>query len=174
MVVRRFQDRVYGLALAMTGNATDAEEVSQDTFLGVFKGLPAFRGDASLGTWIYRVAANAALMIRRKKRRKPALSLEDARPEFAEDEAGHVRTPGAWVLTPDEAVLSGELKRLIETAITELSDKYRLVLLLKDVEGFTNEEAAETLGLTIPTVKARLHRARLIVRDELDHYFTNR
>ena len=170
-IVRRFQDRVYRLALGMTGNDTDAEEIAQETFLHVFKGLPAFRGDSSLSSWIYRVAANASLMVLRRQRRRPQLSLDDTRPEFTEDGTGHVQTPGAWVIEPDEAILSGELMSLVERSISELPEKYRLVLLLKDVEGLSNAEVAETLGLTLPTVKARLHRSRLIVRDELDHYF---
>ncbi|MBI5508334.1 MAG: sigma-70 family RNA polymerase sigma factor [Deltaproteobacteria bacterium] len=173
-IVRRYQDRVYRLGLGMTSQPAEAEEVVQDTFLSIFRGLASFRGDASLSSWIFRVAANASLMVLRRQRRKPHLSLEDTRPDYADDGGGRVRMPGAWVGEPDEMILSGELKGLIEAAITGLPEKYRLVLLLKDVEGLSNDEVAQTLGLTVPTVKARLHRSRLIVREQLDDYFNKR
>ncbi len=172
-LVRRYQDRVYRLALGMIQVPAEAEEVVQDTFLNIFKNIKEFRGDAAISSWIFRVTANTALMALRRQRRKPHLSLEDAGPDFSEDGTRHVQEPTDWTIKPNELVLSGELKELIQTTMANLPEKYRLVLLLKDVEGLSNEEVAEALGLTVPTVKARLHRSRLIVRDQLDHYFRN-
>lgn len=170
-LVRRYHDRVFRLALGMTKNEQEAEEAVQDTFLHVFRSLPTFRRDSAPGSWIFRIAANSALMLLRTKRRKPLLSIEDV-PQSANDKRLKSVWPAAeWTRQPDEKLLSRELAHHLEDAITRLPEKYRLVLLLRDVEGLDNEQVAETLGLTLPTVKARLHRSRLFIRDELDRYF---
>ncbi len=170
-LVSRFRDRIFRLARGMTSNDDEAEEVVQDTFLAVFRKLGTFRGESSVSSWIYRVAANNALMRLRRQRRKPHLSIEDARPDFTEDGTEFVDSPGDWARQPDEKLLDRELGVRIESAIAELPEKYRMVLLLRDVEGLSNEQVADTLGVTVPTVKSRLHRSRLFVRDELETYF---
>ncbi|MEE8410521.1 MAG: sigma-70 family RNA polymerase sigma factor [Myxococcota bacterium] len=170
-IVRRYRDRVYRLALGMMHDAAEAEEVVQDTFLNVFRALGAFRGNAAVSSWIYRVATNSSLMRLRIKRRKPLLSLEETAGGPTDLGARQLLPPGDWARTPDETLLSRELGDQIESAIASLPAKYRMVILLHDVEGLSNEEVAETLGLTIPTVKSRLHRSRLIVRDRLGTYF---
>ncbi len=173
-LVRRYRDRVYRLARGMTTSDAEAEEVVQDTFLNLFRHLESFRGEAAVSSWIFRVAANAALMRLRRLRRKPLLSLEDTRPDFSEDGTHYIDPPGDWARQPEQTLLSRELGAQIEAAIAELPEKYRLVLLLRDVEGLSNEEVADTLGITLPTVKSRLHRSRLFVRDALDDYFRKR
>lgn len=170
-LVHRFRDRVYRLARGMTANEAEAEEVVQETFLAVFRKLESFRGESSVSSWIYRVAANNALMRLRRQRRKPHLSIEDTRPDFTTDGTEYIDAPGEWARQPDEQLLDRELGAHIESAIGELPEKYRLVLLLRDVEGLSNEAVADTLGLTVPTVKSRLHRSRLFVRDRLETYF---
>ncbi len=169
-IVRRYYDRVFRLAYGMTKSQSEAEEVVQDTFLNIFRNLSSYRADAAPGSWIYRVAANSALMRLRTHRRKPMLYLDDATAGINGDRRS-VWPAGAWSHKPDEQLLSRELAGQIEQAIEELPEKYRLVLLLRDVEGLTNEEVAEALGLSVPTVKARLHRSRLFVRDAIDRYF---
>jgi RNA polymerase sigma-70 factor (ECF subfamily) len=170
-LVRRYHDRVYRLAYGMTKSAQDAEEVVQDTFLNAFKSLSTFRRDSAPGSWIFRIAANSALMRLRTKRRKPFLSIEDI-PGGAEDKRKRAVWPvSEWSRQPEEKLLSSELAHHIEDAIERLPEKYRLVLLLRDVEGLNNVQVADALGLTLPTVKARLHRSRLFIRDELDRYF---
>jgi RNA polymerase sigma-70 factor (ECF subfamily) len=173
-LVRRFQDRVFRLARGMTANDAEAEEVMQDTFLNVFRNLHSYRGDSAVANWILRVAANAALMRLRRQRRKPLLSLEDARPDFSEDGASFITPPGDWAKQPDEKLISRELRERIDAAIADLPEKYRLVFLLRDVEGLSADEVADALGVTVPTVKSRLHRSRLFVRDALDDYFRHR
>ncbi|MBI3179044.1 MAG: sigma-70 family RNA polymerase sigma factor [Deltaproteobacteria bacterium] len=172
-IVRRYRDRVYRLAYGMTRNAHEAEEVLQDTFLNIFKNLEQFRGDSALSSWIYRVAANAALMRLRGQKRKPLLSLEEAVPNFDTTVSESLLPAGEWARQADEKLLSKELATRIEDAISRLPEKYRLVLLLRDVEGLANDEVAQTLGITVPTVKSRLHRSRLYVRAELEHYFNH-
>lgn len=174
-IVHRYHDRVFRLAYGMTKSESDAEEVVQDTFLNVFRSLPSFRAAASPGTWIYRVAANSALMRLRTKRRKPLLSLEDVpAADRSEDITRSLTPPGDWSRQPDEKLLTRELGDLIDRAVDALPEKYRLVLLLRDVEGLSNEEVAATLGLTIPTVKSRLHRSRMCVRERLEEYFRSK
>lgn len=171
MIVRSFRERVYRLVFGMTKHETDAEEVVQDTFLNLFRSLPLFRADSSPSTWVYRIAANSALMRLRTKRRKPLVSVEDVSLTQRDPALGEsIQTPGSWVRDPVHKALDRELREHIFDAIDELPQKYRMVLLLRDVEGLSNEEVAETLGLTVPTVKSRLHRSRLHVRDKVDEY----
>ena len=174
-IVARYHERVYRLVHVMTKSDTDAEEVVQETFLSIFRNLSSFKGESAPGSWIYRVAVNTALMRLRTRRRKPLLSIEDQPPGFEGEEGGGGLWPsGDWARQPDDKLLSRELGVRIEAAIAKLPEKYRLVLLLRDVEGQSNDEVAQTLGLTVPTVKARLHRSRLFVRHELDLYFNNK
>jgi RNA polymerase sigma-70 factor (ECF subfamily) len=170
-VVGRYHERVYRLALGMMHNGSDAEEVVQDTFLNVFRALGGFKNESSPGTWIYRVAVNAALMRLRQKRRKPLLSIEDQEANVGLPGVSPLWAVGEWARQPEERLLSKELAERIEQAIERLPEKYKLVLLLRDVEGQSNEEVAHTLGLTVPTVKSRLHRSRLFVRQALETYF---
>ncbi len=171
-IVKRFHDRIHRLAYGMTKNETDAEEVVQDTFLNLFRSLPTFRADSSPSTWVYRIAANSALMRLRTKRRKPLLSIEDVPTQSRDRTLGEsIQTPGSWARDPIDTLLTQELGDHVYKAIEDLPQKYRMVLLLRDVEGLSNEEVAETLGLTVPTVKSRLHRSRLHVRDKVDEYF---
>ena len=170
-VVKRFHQRVYRLVYGLTKSVQDAEEVVQETFLNVFRGLPSFKNESAPGSWIYRIAVNAALMRLRSRKRKPLLSIEDKKPGLDSlDEAG-VWPRSNWARRPDDGLLSKELVTHVADAIERLPEKYRLVLLLRDVEGQSNEEAAHALGLTLPTTKSRLHRARLFVRHELERYF---
>jgi RNA polymerase sigma-70 factor (ECF subfamily) len=168
----RYQDRVYRLALGMTKSPQDAEEVMEEAFLNIFRNIESFRGDSSPGSWIYRVAANAALMKLRTRRRKPLLSIEDSLLAHADAERGNINAPGPWARQPDEKLLDKELGDYITRAIEQLPEKYRMVLLLRDVEEQSNEEVARPRGLTVPTVKSRLYRSRLFVRDQLEQYFS--
>ncbi len=173
-LVRRFRDRVFRLARGMATSDAEAEEVVQEAFLNIFRKMGTFRGQSSVASWVYRVAANAALMQLRRARRKPHLSIEDNRQDFSEDGTALASSFGDWAKQPEESLLSRELGDSIEGAISELPEKYRLVLLLRDVEGLSNEEVANTLGVTVPTVKSRLHRSRLFVRGQLEDYFRRR
>lgn len=168
-LVARYRDRIYRLALGMTKSPSEAEEVVQEAFLNVYRNLDGFRGESTPSTWIYRITTNAALMRLRSKRRKPLLSIEDLEPP--QKPRGSIWPAGIWSRKPDEALLDQELRQQIERAINQLPEKYGIVLLLRDVEGLSNTEVAEMVGLTVPTVKARLHRARLVVRGEIERYF---
>ena len=168
--MEHYGSRVYRLAHGITRNEADAEEVAQDVFVNLFRKIETFEGRSALGTWIYRVAANAALIKRRGKRFELEVALEEQLPTFLED--GHRAGDRAWVLadwsrTPEEQMLSAETRAVLNRAIDELPDHYRAVLVLRDVEGLSNEEVAEALGESVPTVKSRLHRARMALREQL-------
>lgn len=174
-LVVRHQDRVYGLALRLLRDPAEAEEVTQETFLAALEKLPSFRGEAALGTWLHRVAANAALMRLRRKRRSPeTLStepMEDLLPRF--DVNGNLLTSGPahdWSKRADEQLHDREIRQAIEREVQNLPDDYRIVFLLRDVEDLPSEDMAELLGISVAAVKSRLHRARLVLREKLGKY----
>lgn len=169
-LMEQYAPRVYRLAYGITRNEADAEEVTQDVFLSLFRKIDTFQGRAALGTWIYRVAANAALIKHRGKRFELEVALEEQLPTFLDD--GHRAGDRAWVLadwsdTPEERLLSVETRATLDRALGALPDHYRAVLVLRDVEGLSNEEVAEAVGESVATVKSRLHRARMALREEV-------
>jgi RNA polymerase sigma-70 factor (ECF subfamily) len=169
-LMERFAPRVYRLAYGITHNEADAEEVVQDVFLSLFRKIDGFEGRAALGTWIYRITVNAALIKRRGKRVELEVFLEDHLPTFRED--GHREGDRAWLLadwseSPEEELLSDETRRMVRRMIASLPDRYRVVLLLRDLEELSNEETAEILGDSVASVKSRLHRARMALREQI-------
>ena len=153
----RYATRVYRVAYGITRSEADA-----------------FEGRSALGTWIYRVATNAALMRRRGKRHQVEVMLEDALPTFLED--GHRAGDRSYVLadwsdTPEEELLSRETRAVVSRALGALPDHYRAVLVLRDVEGLSSEETAAALGESVASVKSRLHRARMALREVLTRHF---
>ena len=169
-LMSRYAARVFRLAHGITHSEADAEEVVQDVFLTVFRKIDSFEGRSSLGTWVYRVAANAALVKRRGKRAQVEVSLEDWLPTFKEDghrEGDRAMLLADWSNTPEERFLTRETQALVRGAIAGLPDPYQVVLLLRDMEGCSNDEIAEALGETVASVKSRLHRARMALRERL-------
>jgi RNA polymerase sigma-70 factor (ECF subfamily) len=150
----RYKRRVFGLALRIVG-ASDAEEVAQEAFIRIFRGLPKFRGDAALSTWIYRLAVNAALS-HRTRRAAARLPIEEAQAE-ADGE------PHATEAPRGDAVLRARLER----ALAKLPAGYRTVIVLHDVEGLEHEEIASILGCHVGTSKSQLHKARGKLREIL-------
>ena len=173
----RHAGRVYRLAFGITRNPADAEEVVQDVFLTVVRKGGGFEGQAALATWMYRVTMNAALNRRRGKRRELEVSLEEHLPTYTED--GHRAGDRSdllidWSSTPEDRALSGESRRVLESAIDSLPEHYRAVLILRDVEELSNEEVASIVGDSLASVKSRLHRARMALREQLTRRFGGR
>jgi RNA polymerase sigma-70 factor (ECF subfamily) len=165
-VVRDQAPRIYSIARRMLGNDADAEDVTQEVLLQVVRKLDTFRGESSIPTWLHRVTVNAALGLRRQR------SARDRR-HSPEPVAG-LPEPGGPVkrwTAPDQQLLDRETQERIESAIAGLDEKYRDVYVLADVEGLSNAEIGSLLGLGLPAVKSRLHRARLMMRDALAPYF---
>lgn len=172
-LMERYASRVYRLAQGITRNEADAEEVVQDAFLTVFRKIHTFEGRAALGSWIYRVATNAALIKRRGKRAEVEVSLDSQLPTFLPD--GHRAGDPAFVMadwsqTPEADLLSGETREILSKAIDALPDRFRTVLVLRDIEELSNEEVAEVVGESVAAVKSRLHRARMALREELTRH----
>ena len=169
-LLRRYQGKVYRLAMNMTRSPQDAEEVTQDVFLAVYRKIGEFDGRAAFSTWLYRVASNAALMKLRGRRSEPHLSIEEEGPAFAPD-GHHARPVADWSELPEDRLLSAERRRVLGQAIEALPPDYKAVVVLRDIEGLSNQEVAEVLGATVLAVKSRLHRARLALRERLAAYF---
>ena len=162
--------RVYRVAHGITQNAADAEEVVQDVFLTLFNKIHTFEERAALGSWLYRVATNAALAKRRGRRSDREVPLDSILPTFLPD--GHRADERElllhdWARTPETALLSQETREIVQRAIARLPEQYRAVLVLRDIEGLCNEEVAEIVGDSVAAVKSRLHRARMVLREAL-------
>lgn len=155
-LVAEYGDRVYAIALRLTGSPTDAEDVMQDALLQAFRGWSEFRGEANPATWLYRITVNAAAQ--RVRAQPPTANLPEPVEELAVPD---------WSGDVAQIVADAELRREIEDAIVALPWELRIVVILRDTMGQSTAATALALGLTEPTVKARLHRGRVILRREL-------
>ena len=175
-LVRRHRNRVFALALRMVKNEEEALEVVQDTFLSAWRKVGDFRGDAQFGSWIHRIAANYALMKIRHKKVVDAVEepLEGPDGKFRPDGHWDVYPTGMWGRRADQIVLDSELRDRLIAAIEALPENYRAVFMLRDFDGLSYNEIAETLETTVPAVKSRLHRARLALREDLASYFDSK
>ena len=169
-LMERFASRVYRVANGICASSADAEEVVQDVFVTLFRKAASFEGRAALGTWLYRIAVNSSLNRRRGKRAKLEEPLEDLLPTYLDD--GHRSGDRSFLLAdwsqmPDELLLSREGRGVIRTALECLPAHYRTVLVLRDVEELSSEEVSEIVGDSVASVKSRLHRARMALREQL-------
>lgn len=169
-LVARYEQRLYHFGYRMCGNVQDTEDMVQETFLNIFRYLDGFRYETKFKNWVYRIATSTCLKKKRKSKFAPEqeISLEDFIPRDASEKPSEMPD---WAVMPLEKVLNDELGGQIRAAILALPEKYRLVMVLRDVEGFSTEEAAQILNLTPANVKVRLHRARLYLREQLKGYF---
>jgi RNA polymerase sigma-70 factor, ECF subfamily len=168
-LVTTYGDRAYRLAVSITGNGQDAEEVVQDAFWAVIRKIDSFRGESAFGSWLYRIVANAAYQRRRGRSRSREVSWEDVTPVF-DDQGRHAEPVPDWSARVDDPSIQAELRLALTSAIEELPAAYRSVLVLHDVQGLSNHEIAELLGLSVPVVKTRVHRARLFLRKRLANF----
>ena len=162
VLVRRYQERLYNTVYRMVGNAEDAYDVVQEAFLSAYQSLESFKGDSLFFTWLYRIAVNTAISLKRKQR--AVVSID----------AGRNGEPGIDPHDPSEANRPGhameqaEQQRRIRQALARLSPEHRAVLVMKDMEGQKYETMAEVLDVPIGTIRSRLHRARLELRELLE------
>jgi RNA polymerase sigma-70 factor (ECF subfamily) len=174
-LVAQYTSRVYNLALRMTSSAQDAQEITQDTFLSAYQNLGNFRGESAFGSWVHRIAANYALMrLRHKKVVHEAEAQLKGEMEFSEDGTLLTYPTSQWGKRADDQALDSELRGAIQRAVEALPVAYRTVFLLKDVEGLSYEEIAQSTHETVPAVKSRLHRARLNLREAIDQFYAAR
>ncbi|ADO74980.1 RNA polymerase sigma factor [Stigmatella aurantiaca] len=170
-LVESHRDKVFGLALRMTRSEADAAEISQDTFLSAYQHLKEFRGDAAFSSWVYRIAANHALMRLRHRRVVQAAEDELMGPEFTERGSLSAYPERDWSRDAEEKALDAETGLAIQQATDRLPEGYREVFLLKDVEGLSYEQISELTGDSVPAIKSRLHRARLALREAIDQFY---
>ena len=172
----RYRSRIFQLAMRYMKNREDAEEVTQDVLLKVYRKVDAFRGDAQLSSWIYRITFNTAMSRLRSTRLARAAEQERDRALAAqngdEQPAKVTRQPADWSRMPDESVLRAQLRDAVAEAIEELPEIYRAPVVLRDIQGLTTEEASSRLKLKDQTLKSRLHRGRLMLREKLRAFTT--
>ncbi|HSF19810.1 MAG TPA: sigma-70 family RNA polymerase sigma factor [Vicinamibacteria bacterium] len=169
-LVRTHGRKLLALCRRLLSNEEDARDVVQETFVAAFRSLDGFRADARLGTWLSRIAVNYSLMRLRSRRRKPEQSIEELLPKFLAD--GHqTRESSSWGAPADRVIERQEVVALVRGQIDRLPERYRTVLLLRDIEELDTESVAKVLGVTHNTVKVRLHRARQALRGLLEPHF---
>jgi RNA polymerase sigma-70 factor (ECF subfamily) len=170
MLVDAYGDRVYRLTYRITGSNEDAEEATQDALWTAARKIGSFKGESQFGSWLYRIAANAAYQkLRSRKAKAREVALEDVLPTLDSDGL-HFEPMDDWAPRVDDNAVNGELREVLEGAIGELPPDYRTALVMHDIEGLPNPDIAETLGISLPAVKSRVHRSRLFVRKKISRY----
>jgi RNA polymerase sigma-70 factor (ECF subfamily) len=168
--VRAYCGQLLVVARRILRNEEDAQDAVQEAFLSAFKDIGRFEGRSLLGTWLHRIAVNAALGRLRTRQRRPERSIEDLLPHFGDDEHQLV-PPQPWQETSGTILQQKETRELVQRCIGQLPEIYRTVLLLRDIEGLDTEETARALDVRTCVVKTRLHRGRQALRTLLDPYF---
>jgi RNA polymerase sigma-70 factor (ECF subfamily) len=174
-IVKRYENLVYSFAFKVCRNKDKASETLQDTFINVYRKLGQFDHRSKFTTWLYSIVTNNCLMKHRRTKLKVAsISFDEIRSPLDDQatESNQVHTIHEWKNTPFDKIMNTELKGLLDTAIQKLPYYYRIVFILRDVEGQTAEETAKILKLTVPAVKSRLRRARVFLREQLNEYMT--
>ena len=170
LLLDTYGDRVYRLAIRITGNEQDAEEVAQDALWTAARKIDTFKGESAFGSWVYRITANTAYQkLRGRRGRRNEVLWDDLQPAFDEHRQ-HTEPVADWSGKVEEPALQTELRTVLTTAINDLPADYRTAFLMHDVEGLSNPEIAETLHLSLPAVKSRVHRSRLFLRERLSRY----
>lgn len=167
-IISRYESKVMNLALRFTRNQEDAEEVLQDVFTTVYRKIDGFRGQSAFSSWLYRIVVNAAFMKLRKRKQTQTVSLDDLAPAVKQYCMERDAVTNQHL---HNVAISRELQEVLQRAIDRLPDQYRAVFVLRDVDGLSNQETGEILNLSIPAVKSRLHRSRIMLRKKLQRYY---
>jgi RNA polymerase sigma-70 factor (ECF subfamily) len=167
-LISRYESKVFNLAMRFTRNQEDAEEVLQDVFCTIHKKVAGFQGKSAFSSWLYRIIVNAAFMKLRKRKQQHTVSIEDLSPTVRQV---CMDKDDNSVLRSDNISMNREMRIVIQAAIDKLPDQYRAVFVLRDVDGLSNQEVGEILQLSVPAVKSRLHRSRLMLRKKLQRYY---
>lgn len=169
-LVKRYQEKVYRQAFKILRHEDDAAEALQDAFLSAYRGLKNFKSESTFSTWLYRVATNAALM-RYRRRRNPTISLDQS--QSSVEDAEPMAIPD-WSQQPLDQLLDTETREVLYESLLRLPEDLADVFIKRDIDGLSNAEVAEALGISVAAVKSRLHRARVGLREDLDRYFKGR
>ncbi|MBN1301265.1 MAG: RNA polymerase sigma factor [Melioribacteraceae bacterium] len=166
-LVKNYEQTIYNFAFKVCRNKDRAEHTMQETFLSMVKSISQFSGKSKLSTWLYTIVSNHCLMQARSNKNKFFDSLDDDELYIDESEIAE------WKVTPDQVAENNELKEILDNAIQKLPQDYKIVFLLRDVEGLSTEETANVVDVSVPAVKSRLHRARAFLRSELNKVLKN-
>jgi len=164
-IVKRYEQTIYNFAFKICRDPEKAENIMQETFYSMVKSINQFDRKSKLSTWLYRIVANHCLMQARKEKRRNYISLENDEDLYSE------RHIADWASLPYKSTENKELRQVLDNAIRKLAPDYRIIFLLRDVEGLSTEETAEAANISVPAVKSRLHRARAFLRKEIDEAF---
>lgn len=170
-IVNRYRDKIYWVALKITNNINDAEDIAQEVLLAIYKKANSFRGDSKFSTWLYRLATNESVTKLRQRKRGKEVPLDEYMPQFADDGHHLTRPVVDWSQDVDKIVSDKECCQLIQQAMEQLSPLDRAVVVLSELEEMSNPEIGNALGLSVQAVKARLHRSRLFLRGKLAVHF---
>lgn len=162
-LIAQYEKKVYNLAFRLTGNHEDASDVAQEAFIRVYNSLPEFRGDSSFATWLYRIVNNVGMDELRKRKRQRATSLDDT---VTVEDGEMTRQLADSAGGPEQALERVETQRAVQESINSLDEEYRMVVVMCDLQGYSYNEIAETLGINLGTVKSRLHRARQALKEK--------
>jgi RNA polymerase sigma-70 factor (ECF subfamily) len=166
-LLERYGSKVLNLAMRITRNQEDAEEILQDVFITVFTKIGSFEHKAQFSSWLYRVTMNSSFMKIRARNRRRTVSLEDVEPNIRQNWVGN-RTE---MFDVDFMSSRHELREAIQSAVEELPEDYRAIFVLRDIDGLSNEAVSQVLQLSVPAVKSRLHRSRLLMRERLKSHY---
>jgi len=166
-LVKKYEQTIYNFAFKICRNKEKAENTMQETFLSMVKSLGQFSGKSKLSTWLYTVVSNHCLMLARSNKKHFYSSLDD------EESSINEKSIADWKVTPDKIAENNEMKNVLDNAIKKLTPGYRIIFIMRDVEGLSTEETAKAMNLSVPAVKSRLHRARAFLRNELSATFNN-
>ena len=169
-LAERYGSRIYQLALRQMKNREDAEEVTQDVLMKVYRKIGAFRGDSALSSWIYRITFNTAMSRLRTSKLARAAQQHERNRDDEDENLRAARQPADWSHMPDEELLRAQLRRAVVAAIQDLPEIYRVPVVLRDIEGLSTEEASIRLHVKDQTLKSRLHRGRLMLRARLQAF----
>ena len=165
-LVERYTEKAHNLALRITRNREDAEEILQDVFVTVFRKIDSFKGESAFSSWLYRVTANTSFMKLRKRKKHASVELDES-----------VQQSNSWTSERSDScdidymTARHQLRSELEEAIAKLPEEYKLIFVLRDVDGLSNQEVGEVLQLSVPAVKSRLHRSRMMLRKRLEGFY---
>ncbi|MBK7499413.1 MAG: sigma-70 family RNA polymerase sigma factor [Ignavibacteriales bacterium] len=165
-LVKNNEQTVYNFSFKICRDRDKAEHIMQETFFSMIKSLHQFDGNSKISTWLYRIVSNHCLMLARKDKSRTFVSIDN------DDELYEDKYTADWSNIPNQDIENTELKKILDESIDKLSPEYRIVFLLRDVEGLSTEETAQLTELSVPAVKSRLHRARAFLRKELNEAFS--
>ncbi|PIQ96225.1 MAG: RNA polymerase subunit sigma [Nitrospinae bacterium CG11_big_fil_rev_8_21_14_0_20_56_8] len=169
-IAELYQKKIYALSFNLTRNTMDAQDVTQDVLLTLFRKINTFQGKSAFSSWVYRITLNATYMKLRSRKKELTVSIEELLPSFNGGGFQQEKIQD-WSENTESLMFTNETREIIQKAVDQLPEKEKVVFLLRDVEGLSTEKVGEILDLTVPAVKSRLHRARLFLRKKLSNFF---